>query len=124
VIKRGDQCYDEYASVSCDYCGREDIHGEVWHCEHCGNDENKHKLSGFNLCKTCGFLISHKRQNEIRRVAPPDDDMGLLFNGHARTRNQTMDGFRIYKHDEIKKTLKIGVGGGTPMCPFDCECCF
>eukprot|EP01084_Bolivina_argentea_P266547 452116_1 len=121
IIKRGDQCYEGYASVSCDYCGRENIHGEVWHCNKC---ENRKGINGFNLCKTCGFLISHKRQNEIRRVAPPMDDMGLLFNKAMRNRNKTLDGFTIYKNDEIKKTLKIGCGGNTKLCPFDCKCCF
>lgn len=118
IIKRGDQCYSEYASVSCDYCGREDIHGEVWHCNQC---ENK---KGFNLCRTCGYLISHKRQNEIRRVAPPQDDMGLLFNKSARNRTTSLDGFTIYKNDEVQKTLKIGMGKNTKLCPFDCQCCF
>ena len=23
-----------------------------------------------------------------------------------------------------QKTLKIGLGGGTPLCPFHCNCCF
>ena len=123
VIKRGDQCYDGYASVSCDYCGREDIHGSVWHCDNCSDNDNDNN-NGFNLCRTCGYLISHGRKNEIRRVAPPNDDMGLLFNKASRNRSKTLDGFTIYKHDEIQKTLKIGIGGGSKLCPFDCECCF
>jgi len=118
TIKRGDQCYSEYASVSCDCCGREDIHGEVWHCRQCEGG------NGFNLCRTCGYLISHKRQNEIRRVAPPQDDMGLVSNKSVRNRTVDLDGFAIYKHDEIKKTLRIGLGGNTTNCPFDCQCCF
>merc|ERR1719203_167961 len=106
VLLRGDQAYEGFASVDCDYCGREDIHGEVWHCKRCANKVGE---NGFNLCRTCGYLISHQRHNEIRRVAPPTDDMGLFFNtSGARTRSTTLDGVNLYKHDEIKKTLKIG----------------
>eukprot|EP01083_Nonionella_stella_P181838 652632_1 len=123
MIKRGDACYEDYASVSCDYCGREDIHGEVWHCDRCAKQPKK-DTNGFNLCRTCGYLISHNRQNEIRRVAPPPDDMSLLGNKALRTRTKTLDGFTIYKHDEIQKTLNIGTGGNTKLCPFDCQCCF
>lgn len=32
---------------------------------------------------------------------------------------RTDDGFVIYKEEE----LKMGEGGGTPLCPFDCDCC-
>ena len=32
----------------------------------------------------------------------------------------TKEGYKIYTADE----LKIGQGGDTPDCPFDCECCF
>jgi len=29
-------------------------------------------------------------------------------------------GYRVYK----AHLLKVGEGGGTPLCPFDCSCCF
>ena len=29
-------------------------------------------------------------------------------------------GFKVYK----AHLLKVGEGGGTPLCPFDCDCCF
>lgn len=29
-------------------------------------------------------------------------------------------GLKVYK----AKALKVGEGGGTPLCPFDCACCF
>ncbi|CAK9155450.1 unnamed protein product [Ilex paraguariensis] len=40
----------------------------------------------------------------------------------ARPRKKTGDGLVIYTEEE----LGIGKadGGGTPLCPFDCECCF
>jgi hypothetical protein len=30
------------------------------------------------------------------------------------------DGLAVFTEDE----LKVGQGGNTPQCPFDCECCF
>ncbi|QRV72447.1 hypothetical protein RhiJN_00461 [Ceratobasidium sp. AG-Ba] len=36
-------------------------------------------------------------------------------------RKRTEEGYAIYKEDE----LNIGLDGGdTPLCPFDCDCCF
>mmetsp|Transcript_35592 Transcript_35592/g.33752 ORF Transcript_35592/g.33752 Transcript_35592/m.33752 type:complete len:147 (-) Transcript_35592:285-725(-) len=29
-------------------------------------------------------------------------------------------GYKVYKGH----TLKVGMGGGTDLCPFDCDCCF
>ncbi|EOD09190.1 hypothetical protein EMIHUDRAFT_120743 [Emiliania huxleyi CCMP1516] len=35
-------------------------------------------------------------------------------------RHDSSSGLRVYKaHD-----LGLGRGGGTPLCPFDCKCCF
>ncbi|MCD7447847.1 hypothetical protein HAX54_035778 [Datura stramonium] len=39
-----------------------------------------------------------------------------------RSRKKTADGFTLYTEEEL------GIGrsnaGGTPLCPFDCDCCF
>jgi hypothetical protein len=32
----------------------------------------------------------------------------------------TTDGLKIYTEND----LKIGKGGNTELCPFDCDCCF
>ena len=37
-----------------------------------------------------------------------------------KTRALTDDGYPIYS----PKELKIGMGGGTDLCPFECNCCF
>jgi hypothetical protein len=37
-----------------------------------------------------------------------------------KSRSLTEDGLPIYTVSE----LKIGLGGGTELCPFDCNCCF
>ncbi|KAI0670014.1 hypothetical protein C8Q78DRAFT_1038748 [Trametes maxima] len=36
-------------------------------------------------------------------------------------RRKTEEGFSIYKEDELGITEQ---GGDTPLCPFDCQCCF
>ncbi|OSD03540.1 DUF1764-domain-containing protein [Trametes coccinea BRFM310] len=36
-------------------------------------------------------------------------------------RRTTEEGFAIYKEDELGITDQ---GGDTPLCPFDCQCCF
>jgi len=33
---------------------------------------------------------------------------------------KVIDGWTIYKDHE----LNIGQGGDTPLCPFDCDCCY
>ena len=44
------------------------------------------------------------------------DSRGL----RRKTRALTEDGYPIF----TPKELKIGLGGGTNLCPFDCNCCF
>ncbi|EKM60950.1 uncharacterized protein PHACADRAFT_24178 [Phanerochaete carnosa HHB-10118-sp] len=36
-------------------------------------------------------------------------------------RRKTEDGFLIFKEDELGINAE---SGGTPLCPFDCQCCF
>ncbi|CAM6128640.1 unnamed protein product [Calypogeia fissa] len=42
--------------------------------------------------------------------------------GLSKPRKKTTDGLTIYAEDELKWNNKDA--GGTPLCPFDCECCF
>ncbi|BAM39123.1 uncharacterized protein TOT_010001188 [Theileria orientalis strain Shintoku] len=41
-------------------------------------------------------------------------------NGDSARRRTTVDNLPIYTMEE----LNIGKGGGTELCPFDCNCCF
>ncbi|KAM3337758.1 putative protein C6G9.01c [Capsicum galapagoense] len=47
---------------------------------------------------------------------------GGLLEPPRRQRKKTADGFSLYTEEEL------GIGrsdaGGTPLCPFDCDCCF
>ncbi|KAH9047544.1 hypothetical protein EDB84DRAFT_1460893 [Lactarius hengduanensis] len=36
-------------------------------------------------------------------------------------RRKTEEGFSIFKEDELGINVEAG---GTPLCPFDCNCCF
>eukprot|EP00245_Coleochaete_scutata_P008035 TRINITY_DN23958_c0_g1_i1.p1 TRINITY_DN23958_c0_g1~~TRINITY_DN23958_c0_g1_i1.p1 ORF type:complete len:154 (+),score=43.02 TRINITY_DN23958_c0_g1_i1:81-542(+) len=40
----------------------------------------------------------------------------------GRPRKKTNDGLNVYSADELQWNKKEA--GGTPLCPFDCECCF
>jgi hypothetical protein len=55
------------------------------------------------------------------KPARPVDDMGFMGGGPiSGGRKTTKEGFPIYSLEE----LKVGLGGGTPDCPFECWCCY
>jgi len=81
------------------------------------------------------YLVPKKRKKaavpEIVKVAAPkkskakqgklEDEARFRDSRGTGPRRKTEDGFLIYKEDE----LGIGnEGGDTPLCPFDCDCCF
>ena len=47
-----------------------------------------------------------------------DDIFGIEA---AEERKRTEEGYRIYTEEELGFGKK---GGGTALCPFDCQCCF
>eukprot|EP00927_Polykrikos_kofoidii_P025168 TRINITY_DN22670_c0_g1_i2.p1 TRINITY_DN22670_c0_g1~~TRINITY_DN22670_c0_g1_i2.p1 ORF type:complete len:257 (-),score=53.54 TRINITY_DN22670_c0_g1_i2:66-836(-) len=50
-----------------------------------------------------------------------DDGLGGVYNGEGWTGRRTpKDNYRIFK----AHLLKVGEGGDTSLCPFDCQCCF
>ncbi|GAA98303.1 uncharacterized protein L969DRAFT_46299 [Mixia osmundae IAM 14324] len=53
------------------------------------------------------------------RPAMTEED-AAFGDSRGTTRRRTDDGLPIYDAAE----LKIGLGGDTPLCPFDCDCCF
>ncbi|BGP17709.1 hypothetical protein JCM10213_005289 [Rhodosporidiobolus nylandii] len=54
---------------------------------------------------------------EAERKAAEEEERFMDSRG---TRRKTEDGLPIYDTTE----LKIGLGGDTELCPFDCDCCF
>eukprot|EP01086_Lenisia_limosa_P002770 TRINITY_DN16784_c0_g1_i1.p1 TRINITY_DN16784_c0_g1~~TRINITY_DN16784_c0_g1_i1.p1 ORF type:complete len:112 (-),score=38.68 TRINITY_DN16784_c0_g1_i1:27-362(-) len=49
--------------------------------------------------------------------APEDDPFADL---RGKKEMKTEEGYRIF----TEKQLKLGQGGGTKLCPFDCDCCY
>uniref|UniRef100_A0A1J3IVD2 Uncharacterized protein C6G9.01c n=1 Tax=Noccaea caerulescens TaxID=107243 RepID=A0A1J3IVD2_NOCCA len=47
---------------------------------------------------------------------------GLNKNPKTRVRKRTEDGLPVYTEDELG--FNKAYAGGTPLCPFDCDCCF
>ncbi|KDE06218.1 hypothetical protein MVLG_03497 [Microbotryum lychnidis-dioicae p1A1 Lamole] len=65
--------------------------------------------------------IERYRPPPMGGVAHKLDEEELKFrDSRGDTRKRTEEGYPIYD----TKELKIGLGGGTPDCPFDCQCCF
>lgn len=62
-----------------------------------------------------GFDPSKLGPGEFR-----NDGLGGVLNNEGFTNRRTSDGLKIYKSD----VLKVERGGSTPLCPFDCDCCF
>ena len=47
-------------------------------------------------------------------------DNGMILPSPEAPLERMQDGVAVYK----AHLLKVGEGGGTPLCPFDCACCF
>ncbi|GMI97951.1 hypothetical protein like AT5G11760 [Hibiscus trionum] len=45
-----------------------------------------------------------------------------LSESSSRPRKKTADGFTIYTEEELG--ISKSDAGNTPLCPFDCDCCF
>ncbi|KAF8641144.1 hypothetical protein AX17_000786 [Amanita inopinata Kibby_2008] len=65
---------------------------------------------------------SHPKKMGHRPPKVDDEDETSFKNSRGTgPRRRTEEGWLVYKEDE----LGIGEGGGdTPLCPFDCDCCF
>lgn len=61
-----------------------------------------------------------KRTNEKKK--PKRADEGEFIERPSRSRKKTEDGLTIYTEEELG--LSKGDAGNTPLCPFDCSCCF
>lgn len=49
-----------------------------------------------------------------------DDGLGGVFDREGFTGRKSQEGFKIFK----KHLLNKKNSGNTPLCPFDCDCCF
>ncbi|KAF8642382.1 hypothetical protein AX16_009650 [Volvariella volvacea WC 439] len=50
-----------------------------------------------------------------------DDNAKFADSRGSGPRRKTEEGWNIYKEDELGISMQ---GGDTPLCPFDCDCCF
>lgn len=64
--------------------------------------------------------VSSQREKIYHETRKEDEDRFKDSRGSG-PRRKTDDGFNIYKEDELGIS---NAGGDTPLCPFDCECCF
>ncbi|KAL2317932.1 hypothetical protein Fmac_031808 [Flemingia macrophylla] len=62
-----------------------------------------------------------KKKKNVKRKADGADD-GEFADPPSRPRNKTVDGFSVYTEEELG--INNADGGNTPLCPFDCSCCF
>lgn len=84
-------------------------------------DENDstETIKGIPYDPTRDDFIPSLQAASITTTTPSDD----FFDSRGlkrKTRALTEDGLPIF----TPKELKIGLGGGTDLCPFDCNCCF
>ncbi|KAH9835665.1 uncharacterized protein C8Q71DRAFT_762972 [Rhodofomes roseus] len=58
-----------------------------------------------------------------KKRSKPDKDEETRFKDSRGNgpRQKTEEGYTIYKEDELGMSNS---GGDTPLCPFDCDCCF
>ncbi|KZT74730.1 DUF1764-domain-containing protein [Daedalea quercina L-15889] len=59
-------------------------------------------------------------QKKGRKVDKKDEARFKDSRGNG-PRRKTEEGYNIYKEDELGVSNE---GGDTPLCPFDCDCCF
>ncbi|KAL3745960.1 hypothetical protein ACJRO7_014975 [Eucalyptus globulus] len=63
---------------------------------------------------------------KTKKMKKKKKDKGLTEsasgNPPSRPRKKTADGLTIYTEDELG--INKGDAGDTPLCPFDCSCCF
>ncbi|KAH7343695.1 hypothetical protein B0J17DRAFT_643513 [Rhizoctonia solani] len=56
-----------------------------------------------------------------KKAAVDSDDERFRDSRGTGPRRRTEEGYAIYKEDELGINDE---GGDTPLCPFDCECCY
>ncbi|KAK7401233.1 hypothetical protein VNO78_12559 [Psophocarpus tetragonolobus] len=62
-----------------------------------------------------------KKKKNVKRKTDGSDD-GEFANQPSRPRKKTEDGLSIYTEEELG--ISNADAGNTPLCPFDCSCCF
>ncbi|CAA6659419.1 unnamed protein product [Spirodela intermedia] len=63
-----------------------------------------------------------KKKEEVAAPRVPLSSASTGAAGEKKPRRKTADGLAIYSAEELG--VANPDAGGTPMCPFDCSCCF
>ncbi|KAJ6745695.1 GROWTH FACTOR 2 [Salix koriyanagi] len=63
-----------------------------------------------------------KLTTKKKKKKSKEDDEGRSTDPPSRSRKKTEDGLTIYTEEELG--FSKSSGGGTALCPFDCDCCF
>ncbi|KZP01793.1 DUF1764-domain-containing protein [Calocera viscosa TUFC12733] len=69
------------------------------------------------LAKVAGVVKARAK----RKVELDEEERAFRDSRGKEPRRKTEEGWNIYKEDELGMTK---AGGDTPLCPFDCDCCF
>lgn len=63
-----------------------------------------------------------KLTTKKKKKKSKEDEEGRFTDLPCRSRKKTEDGMNIYTEEELG--FSKSSGGDTPLCPFDCDCCF
>ncbi|KAJ6994743.1 hypothetical protein NC653_017520 [Populus alba x Populus x berolinensis] len=63
-----------------------------------------------------------KLTTKQKKKKSKEDEEGRFTDLPCRSRKKTEDGLNIYTEEELG--FSKSSGGDTPLCPFDCDCCF
>lgn len=99
-------------------------------------DSLKKRKSEKKLVEEHAEKVQQSKEKEMekmikkkQKVEEQDSSYGLISSDQAKSiispeapieRIDKETGFPVYK----AHLLKVGEGGGTTLCPFDCDCCF
>ncbi|KAK8854874.1 hypothetical protein IAR55_003613 [Kwoniella newhampshirensis] len=69
-----------------------------------------------------GKVVDMGKAKGVKRDRKDDEEDEMFRDSRGEgPRRKTEEGFLIYKEAELKIDPEAG---GTPLCPFDCDCCF
>ena len=84
----------------------------------CRDQRNQKRVVAKNISKK----RKHQAYQEASSASISKDDFANLH-GNSMDMLATSDGYKVYTEEMLDKMLSNS-GGDTPLCPFDCKCCF
>lgn len=72
--------------------------------------------------KSLEDATERKKKSKKKKKKGEGPKEGAFGEQPSRPRKRTEDGLAIYTEEELG--LSKSEAGGTPLCPFDCSCCF